>query len=273
MTESASGKIITVKLGGSTADAETVLHQMAEDIAHLAKDNISFMIVHGGGKDISREMQAAGIEPVKIQGLRVTDDKTMTIVEKVMNQVNEHIREILIAHGIGAVKVIGSDGLLSCEKKKLFNAIGEETIREVDLGRVGDNASVSAKFLEPIIAAGKIPVIAPIGRGPDGATLNINADTAAGSIAGAGADELIFLTDVDGILLDEKQQIVKSLTVFEAKELMREKIIQGGMIPKIEACIHALNNGVQITRIMNGFADHPLEAAASKSAIGTIITL
>ncbi len=266
-------KVITVKLGGSTIDSEEVLHQLAEDIGYLSEQQLTFVVVHGAGKEISREMESSGIRPVKIAGLRVTDNATMTVVERVMNLVNDRICSILQGHGLPAEKVLGVDGLLLC--KKLTSVKDDENgiEREVDLGRVGFVERVFPEILENLLNDGKTPVVAPYGCDAEGLSFNINADTAAGSIAGACSDEFILLTDVDGVVISTsgKPQIAKSLTVSEVKKLIEAEIIQGGMLPKVEACIHALDSGVKVARIVNGFADHPLRATVLQAAIGTRI--
>lgn len=265
-------RVVTVKLGGSTTDERSVIEQLSQDVAHLKQSGYSFIIVHGGGKEISREMDARGIRPKKVAGLRITDDATMEAVEIVMNRMNDEICGIMRSLGLSAVKVIGADGLLICDRKEL--APSEEDGKEVlvDLKRVGAVRQVRSEILSEILRQGKVPVVAPYGQGDNGLSLNVNADTAAGSIAGATSKELILLTDVEGVALsDAEGRLADALTVAETRDLIDRGIIHGGMIPKIEACIHAIQCGVSTARIVNGFTDHPLRKVFSDNSIGTKI--
>ena len=266
-------KIITVKLGGSAMDEEKVIHQLAEDISFLLKKKIGFIIVHGGGKEISREMEAKGITPKKIAGLRVTDDATMTIVERAMKKINSQICEIVEKYGVPASPVMGASGLLLCERLPPASSIEAGIAEKVDLGRVGKVIKVNAKHLKDLIGKGAVPIVAPYGIDAKGITLNVNADSAAGSIAGACSDEFVLLTDVDGILINVsgKSMIQKMLSVTDVQRLMRDGVLREGMIPKAEACMNALASGVKRARIVNGLKDHPLMAAFSDESLGTTI--
>lgn len=270
---SESSGIFTVKLGGKTLDEDRVLAHLAEDISKLSWMGYRFLIVHGGGNEISLEMKRLGIEPVKVSGLRVTDDEIMSLVERVMNRVNDQIRLKLESYGLKGERVIGADGLLACEKLSPLKASEGDEEKLIDLGRVGEVKKVFPEKLDEVFGTGKIPVIAPYGMGGDGLTLNINADTAAGSIAGACSDGIIFITDVDGVLVPGAQGevIADKLSISDVQELRAKGVIHGGMIPKVEACIHAIESGVRSARIVNGFADHPLLRALSDDPIGTVI--
>jgi len=262
-------RIVTVKLGGSAMDDEKVIRQLAEDMHQLMSDNLAFVIVHGGGKAITREMDAAGVTPMKIAGLRITDDATMTVVETVMIRINKHVCDVLNSLGVLAESVIGADGLLLCEKAPPADASDDR----IDLGRVGSVCEVNAEILMKIIAKNHVPVIAPFGKDASGTKLNVNADTAAGSIAGACSDEFILLTDVDGIYVGSHVdgEPMVELTLREIEELTQKGIIKDGMIPKTEACAHALKSGVELARIVNGLKDHPLLAIFSDNPVGTRI--
>jgi len=217
-------------------------------------------------------MAARGIMPKTVAGLRVTDDATMAVVENVMNQMNDEICGIMRSIGLFAVKVIGAEGLLICDKKEPVPSEEDGKTVLVDLKRVGAVRQVKSEILSDILRQRKVPVVAPYGMGNNGMTLNVNADTAAGSIAGATSDELILLTDVEGVVVSEIEgRLAHTLTVAETRGLINRGVIHGGMLPKIEACIHAIQCGVSAARIVNGFADHPLKRALSENSIGTKI--
>ena len=266
-------RMITVKLGGSAMDDENVVHQLAEDISSSAQAKTRFIIVHGGGKAISRESEARGIKTIKVAGLRITDDATMSVVESVMSKTNDAICSTLREHGIKAEKLLGSDGLLLC--RKMAPAVVKEQggEKKVDLGRVGYVEKVFPGKLKKIIDAGAVPVVSPYGRTNEGVTLNVNADTAAGSIAGACSDEFILLTDVEGVIVPgtDETRIARTLTLGQVRKLIDAGIIREGMLPKVEACTHAIKSGVKVARIVNGLGDHPLKAVLSGEEIGTQI--
>ncbi|MEM2839679.1 MAG: acetylglutamate kinase [Thermoplasmata archaeon] len=273
MSESSNPKIVTVKLGGSTMDDEGVIHRLAEDVRYLQKSSLRFVIVHGGGKEITRRMSDAGIETKKVSGLRITDEATMEIVEQVMREINKDICRIFEASGLIPEPAIGSDGLLICEKKppvKVGNGLSESL---VDLGRVGSVVKVESGIILDAIGRGHVPIIAPLGKDASGKTLNINADTAAGSIAGACSEEFVLMTDVDGILLadSEGMRVVSELRASEIPILIEKGIITEGMLPKVEACLHALKSGVRTARIVNGTRQHALKSAFEDGAVGTKI--
>jgi len=264
--------IITVKLGGSAMDDDDVVHQLAEDVSE-AGAKIGFIIVHGGGKAITREMDARGIKTVKVAGLRVTDDASMSVVESVMGKTNDSICAIFKEHGVKAVKVIGSDGLIESEKMPPMRAIEGGQEKTVDLGRVGSVSKINPEKIEDALANGSIPVVSPYGRTKSGITLNINADTAAGSIAGACSDEFILLTDVEGIIVPgtDTVSVASELTLKQIAKLIGSGVIRDGMLPKVEACEHAIKSGVKSARILNGLGEHPLRAVLAGGDIGTLI--
>lgn len=274
MYESDGKRIITVKLGGSTMDVRRVIAELAEDVAYLQKDDIRFVIVHGGGKEITRRMDKAGLAPKKVAGLRITDDITMRIVEQVMRETNEEICGIFRSAGAMPEGMIGSDGLLICERKPpvaVKSGLSEEL---VDLGRVGEVVRVEAGMIFDSISKGFVPIIAPLGRDMSGVTLNVNADTAAGSIAGACSEEFILLTDVDGILLRGPggMRPADELKISEIKDLIADGTITEGMLPKTEACLQALASGVRTARIANGLQEHALRSVFSRNPPGTRIS-
>jgi len=262
-----------VKLGGSAMDEESVIHVLAEDISSLLKQKLMFVIVHGGGKEISREMEVAGIVPIKVGGLRVTDAATMDIVERVMGRINERICQIFQEHGVKAEKVAGSDGLLQSKKLPPMAVHKGGVKRLVDLGMVGFVEKVHPEKLEALMGSGIIPIVSPIGRTAEGQVLNVNADTAAGSIAGACAEEFILLTDVEGVIVPgtDGPRIAEKLTLHQINKLIDARAIREGMLPKLEACVSAIENGVKSTRIVYGLGEHPLLDAMSPEPIGTQI--
>lgn len=266
-------RVVTVKLGGSAMDDEIVVHQLAEDISFLISPQLNFIVVHGGGKEISREMEIQGIKTVKVAGLRITDDATMAIVERVMSRINDRICGIFAEHSVRTEKVMGSDGLLLC-KKLAPVAISQKGQKEhVDLGRVGEVERVFPEPLRRIIGKSIVPIVAPLGRSSDGLALNVNADTAAGSIAGASSDEFILLTDVEGVIVPgtDVVRVAESLRISDIRKLIEVGVIREGMLPKVEACIHAIESGVKSAMIINGLGDHPLKAALAGERIGTRI--
>ena len=273
MGSGSPNRTITVKLGGSAMDDDDVVHQLAEDISSFSPAKTRFIIVHGGGKAISRETEARGIKTTKVSGLRITDDATMQVVEAVMSKTNDAICDILKEHGMNAQKVLGSDGLLLCKKIAPATATEKGCEKKIDLGRVGSVEKVFPDQIRKILAAGGIPVISPYGRTKEGITLNVNADTAAGSIAGACSDEFMLLTDVEGIIVPgtDETRIARTLTLGQIGELIGAGVIRDGMLPKVEACTHAIKSGVKVARIVSGLVDHPLKAVLSGEEIGTQI--
>lgn len=273
MSESSNQKIVTVKLGGSTMDDERVIHQLAEDVFHLQKGSLRFVVVHGGGKEITRRMSDAGLSTKKVSGLRITDDPTMEIVEQVMRETNKEICVIFRGSGLIPAPIVGSDGLLICKKKPPVKVKDGNSESLVDLGRVGSVAKVEPSIVLDAIGKGRVPIIAPLGRDESGMTLNVNADTAAGSIAGACSEEFVLLTDVDGIFLPDsgRMRVVSELRTSEVMALIEEGVITGGMLPKVEACMHALKSGVKMARIVNGTRQHALKSAFAGGAVGTRI--
>jgi acetylglutamate kinase len=266
-------KAVVVKLGGSAMDEESVVHVLAEDISSLLKQKMMFVIVHGGGKEISREMEAAGIAPTKVGGLRVTDGPTMDIVEHVMERINDRICRVFQEHGVKAQKVLGSDGLLLCRKLPPMTVHEGGVKKLVDLGKVGFVEKVHPDKLEALMRSGIIPIVTPIGRDAEGQVLNVNADTAAGSIAGACAQEFILLTDVEGVIVPgtDGPRIADKLNLHQINKLIEAGAIREGMLPKLEACVGAIDNGVKSTRIVYGLGEHPLLGAMSSEPAGTQI--
>jgi acetylglutamate kinase len=268
------GKTFVIKYGGSAQVKDDLKKSFAKDIVTLNFIGIRTVIVHGGGPKISSIMEKMGKKPEFIQGQRVTDEETMDIVEMVLGGlVNKEIVSLINGHGGKAVGLSGKDAGLINAKKKLFEksaAAGTEEI--IDIGLVGEVTRVDPHILISLKKDGFIPVISPVGVGPKGETLNINADYVAASIASAlQSEKLILLTDVPGIM-DKKNKIISALRKQQIKKLIEDKTITGGMLPKVQACLKAIDCGVSKTHIIDGRVPHCLLLEIfTKEGIGTEI--
>ncbi|HSB03650.1 MAG TPA: acetylglutamate kinase [Thermodesulfobacteriota bacterium] len=254
-------KTIVIKYGGSSMEEEEVRRSFALDVVLLKYIGINPVIVHGGGPQISEMMKKIGKKSQFIEGMRVTDGETMDIVEMVLvGKVNKEIVNLINQQGGKAVGLSGKDGqLILAKKMKLTRSQGADQPPEmIDIGLVGEVKSVNPEVIEALMRDNFIPVIAPVGAGEEGQTYNINADLVAGKVASAlKAEKLILLTDVEGVL-DEKKQLVPTLLAQKAKRLMAQKVISSGMIPKVNCCLDALEEGVIKTHIINGTAEHAI---------------
>ena len=265
-------KIVVVKYGGSTMVGDQEEDTVLKDIVFMASVGICPVIVHGGGPAINRRLEERGVETQRINGLRVTDKATMGVVEDVLfGEVNAGIVRDIEALGGKAVGISGKDaGVLSVRKHWANTADGP-----ADIGFVGDVERVSTEPITDLIEGGLIPVVAPIGRGEDGQSYNVNADTAAGEIAAAlRAEKLVFLTDVTGIMRDpeESSTLISTLQVLDVDHLVEEAVISGGMIPKVEACVKAVKYGVRKTHVVDGRIPHSmLLEIFTREGIGTEI--
>ncbi len=260
-------KIIVVKYGGSAMVDENLKKQVIEDVTLLKLVGFKPIIVHGGGKEISRWVGKVGMEPVFVNGLRKTDEATMEIAEMVLNKVNKSLVKLVQELGVLSVGISGKDGGLLKVKKKL--AGGE------DIGFVGEITEVNPKILYDLLEKDFLPIVCPIGMDDGYNTYNINADDAACAIARAvKAEKLAFLTDIEGVYKDpdDKATLISELAVSEARELIREGFIGGGMLPKLNNCIDAIENGVSRVHILDGRIAHCLllEIFTNKG-IGTAI--
>lgn len=260
-------KIIVVKYGGSAMADEELKRKVIADVVLLKLVGFKPIIVHGGGKEISRWVQKVGMKPQFINGLRVTDRETMELAEMVLNKVNKelvcHVQEL----GVKGVGISGKDGGL-LEVKKRY-ADGE------DIGFVGEITSVNPKILFDMLEKDFLPIVCPIGLDDEFHTYNINADDAACAIAKAvGAEKLAFLTDIEGVYRDkdDPSTLISEITVSEAKQLIDSGYIGGGMLPKLGNCIDAVENGVSRVHILDGRIPHflLLEIFTNKG-IGTAI--
>ena len=269
------GKTIVIKYGGHAMVDPALKEKFVLDIILMWYVGIRPVVIHGGGPQISRIMARMGIEPTFVEGQRVTDDETMSVVEMVLvGTVNKEIVGLINRHGGRAVGLSGRDGdLIQAEKMQLYRYTGDERPPEIiDIGRVGKVARVNPAVLEGLERAGFIPVIAPVGVGPGGEAYNINADLVAGAIAAElKAEKLILLTDVAGFLRDG--ELVDSMTAREAREAVESGQAQGGMIPKLRACLTALERGVIKAHIVDGRMEHAiLLELFTRRGVGTEIT-
>ena len=252
-------KTIVVKYGGHAMGNPELGKAFAADIALLKQSGINPIVVHGGGPQIGAMLAKMGIESKFEGGLRVTDQRTVEIVEMVLaGSINKEIVALINAAGEWAIGLCGKDGnMVFAEKAKKTVIDPDSSIERVlDLGFVGEVVEVDRTLLDLLAKSEMIPVLAPVAPGRDGQTYNINADTFAGAIAGAlHATRLLFLTDVPGVL-NKSGELIKELSVAQALDLIKDGTISGGMIPKVETCIEAIKGGVQGVVILNGKTAH-----------------
>lgn len=254
-------KTIVVKYGGHAMGGPTGARDFAEDIVLMKQTGINPIVVHGGGPQIGAMLKQLDIPSHFVDGLRVTDAKTMEVVEMVLSgTINKQIVSDINAAGGRAVGISGKDGNLIVARKYARTKVDPDTKQETqtDLGFVGEPERVDPQILHSIIASDLIPILAPVGAGGQGGTYNINADTAAGAVAGAmAAERLMILTDVEGVL-DRQGNLIQRLTVGEARALIVDGTISGGMIPKVETAINAVEGGVRAAVILDGRVPHAL---------------
>ena len=253
------GKLTVIKLGGSAMEEPDALRATLQDVVFMATVGLRPVLVHGGGRPIDRAMAAAGLKTRKVLGRRYTDDDTLAIVVRVLLQeinldIEKQIREL---GGRAVGPHLGSIQYLFGEKLTLPGPDG----RPVDLGRVGKVTRIDGSLIRDFCASGVIPVIPSLAVDSDGRWLNVNADTAAAAVAAQlGAEKLVLLTDTPGILRDRKDpsSLMPSLSAAQVQTLINEKIIEEGMIPKVEACLESLQGGVKKTHIIDGRLKHSL---------------
>ncbi|HKY63302.1 MAG TPA: acetylglutamate kinase [bacterium] len=270
------GKVIVIKYGGHAMVDEKLKESFAKDIIMMRYIGLNPIVVHGGGPQIGNVLKQMGIESKFHNGMRITDEATMDVVEMVLvGKVNKEIVGLINRHGGRAIGLSGKDGALIkarklAEEKVSFDREGVNEI--IDLGRVGNVSEVNVGILQLLGKDNFIPVIAPVGFSENGEALNINADLVAGAIASAlQAEKLVLLTDVEGVK-DGQGKLISELTVTKAAKLIGDKIIQGGMIPKVSCCIKALASGVKTAHIIDGRVQHAvlLEIFTDKG-VGTIL--
>ena len=268
-------KIFLVKFGGNAIRGKEDLMRLSGEIAQLIDNNIKIVLVHGGGPEISAEMEKRGLVPKKVAGLRITDGEVLKVAEDVLSGINKDVVESLKGSSVPAIGMPGHLCTL-CKKKDPYTITEDGKDVTVDLGLVGEVIHVNPGTITDLLDKGVTPVIYPIGKDKKGNLLNVNADTmAAGIAAGIGCEELIMITDVPGILLDVKDpsSLVNKLSLKEVDELIAEGIISGGMIPKVDACRSALDAGAKTVRMVNGKDPRSILTDLMKNVPhGTIIT-
>ena len=277
-----SGKRIVIKYGGHAMVDDQLKQAFASDITLLKYIGINPIVVHGGGPQINKVLDSMGITSKFIRGMRYTDNETMDVVEMVLGgKVNKEIVANINAKGGNSVGLSGKDGsLIIAEKMKIYKdqeayqgsgQAADKPPEIIDPGMVGEVSQINPDIIYTLADQGFIPVIAPVGVGKDGETYNINADLVASNIASAiGAERLILLTDVDGVL-DSDDKLISSVGFKSANDMISEKVIQGGMIPKVECAVQALKKGVSKSHIINGKVEHAvLLELFTDSGIGTL---
>ena len=271
-----SGKTILIKFGGHAMGKADYVNAFAADIALLDQVGARPVVVHGGGPQIGEMLKKLQIESSFIDGLRVTDEATVSIVEMVLaGGINKALVAAIAGAGGRAVGVSGKDGgLITARKLMAMAKASDSAIQQaVDLGFVGEPSHVDVTVLNALMQHHLIPVVAPVGSGEDGRTYNINADTAAGAIAAAlNATRMLMLTDVTGVL-DKNGKLISSMTISQAEALIHDGTVSGGMIPKVKTCIDAVQGGAEGAVIMDGRAPHALLVELfTEHGIGTMIT-
>jgi len=270
-----NGKTIVIKYGGNAMSDKDLKSGFAQDVVLMKLVGMNPVIVHGGGPQIAELLKRIGKESQFFEGMRVTDSETMDIVEMVLGgQVNKDIVHLINKHGGSAVGLTGKDGTLIQARKLVFTRnIPEMTAPEIiDIGHVGEVASIDTAVINMLIQGNFIPVIAPIGVGEDGQSYNINADLVAGKLAEVlNAEKLIMLTNTAG-LLGKDGKVMTGLSVKAVNQLINDDIIHGGMLPKIRSALEAVNNGVKTAHIIDGRVQHAvlLEIFTDKG-VGTLI--
>ena len=267
-----SDKIVVIKMGGSVMDDERAIRDIMTDVVFMNTVGMRPVVVHGGGKAISAAMENSGLEVQFVQGRRYTDQRTLNVVEHVLcNDINRHLVETITSLGSSAMGLHTlASGVLFGEKLFL-----EEDGRKIDLGFVGRVTCVNARLIDLLCQADTIPVIAPLARDRTGAKLNCNADSAAGEVAAAlKADKFVVVSDTHGIRSDPKdpETVISQLSEAEIRAMIADGTISSGMLPKVDACLRALDGGVQRTHIIDGRFGHSLLLEIfSDRGVGTLI--
>jgi acetylglutamate kinase len=270
-----AGATVVVKYGGHAMGEESLAEQFGSDIALLKQVGMNPVVVHGGGPQINAMLKRLAIQSTFIDGLRVTDEAMVEVVEMVLaGTVNKHVAELINRAGALAVGICGKDGNLIRARKltRVIQDPGSRIERVLDLGFVGEPEQIDVRVIHALTGAGLIPVIAPVAAGADGQTYNINADTVAGTIAGAlGATRLLMLTDVSGVL-DANKQLIPTMTLNQVDAAIADGSITGGMIPKVETCANAVRQGLKGAVILDGRLPHAcLLELFTEQGIGTLI--
>ncbi len=268
-------QIVVVKYGGHAMGEEETALRFGRDIALLEQVGVNPVVVHGGGPQINAMLSRLGVKSTFVQGLRVTDHQMVEVVEMVLaGTVNKQVAESITRAGAMAVGISGKDGGLIRARKatRTYKDPGSNIEQVLDLGLVGEPEAIDTKVLKLLIGADIVPVIAPVGVGTDGQTYNINADTVAGAVAGAlSAERMLMLTDVPGVM-DANKNFITEMTVAEARAGIAAGWIAGGMIPKVETCIYAVEQGVKGAVILDGRVPHAvLRELFTVGGAGTLI--
>lgn len=270
-----AGATVVVKYGGHAMGEEHLAKQFGNDIALLKQVGINPVVVHGGGPQINAMLKRLAIQSTFIDGLRVTDAAMVEVVEMVLaGTVNKYVAQLITNAGALAVGICGKDGGMIRARKLARTKVDPDSHieRALDLGFVGEPTAVDVRVIHALTGGGLVPVIAPIGVGPDGQTYNINADTVAAAVAGAlNATRLLMLTDVSGVL-DKEKKLIGSLTLGDVQARIADGTITGGMIPKVENCVEAVRHGVKGAVILDGRVPHAcLLELFTEAGPGTLI--
>ena len=268
------GKTVVIKYGGNAMINDDLKEKVMQDVALMKYTGINVVIVHGGGPEITGFLKKLGKESSFVSGLRVTDEETVEIAEMVLaGKINSEIVMLLNRRGVRAVGISGKDADLIHAEKKLATVYEQGEKTKVDIGYVGKTKKIDIRVVEDLIKSGYVPVIAPIGVGEDGESYNINADYVAADIAGAlKAEKLLLLTDTEGVYknFEDKSSFISTLSASDAREWIKSGVIAGGMIPKIEACLRALQSGTGKAHIIDGRLPHSIILELfTASGIGT----
>ncbi len=266
------GQLFVIKYGGSAMEDEHAVERLLKDVVFLEAVGINPVIIHGGGKAITARMRQAGLKPKFVNGLRVTDELSIQIVEEILDdQINPKIVTTLNELGGSAVGISGKQ--IFKARKLPLQTEGKATA--MDLGYVGEITGLNLNDVQKVISQEQVPVISPIAQGDEDVALNVNADTAAGNLAGAlKASKMIYISDVLGIMRDprEKDSLIPSVNIEMIQKLLKEDVIEGGMIPKVESAIQALENGVGKVHFIDGRIPHSLLLEIfTNSGVGTEI--
>lgn len=266
------GKTFVIKYGGSIMDNETAQDAFVEDLLLMTSIGIKIVIIHGGGPEINKWLKITGVESKFVKGLRVTDNATMEIVEMVLSgNVNKKLSSNLSRKGLNAIGISGKDSNLIQTKKKFLYEDGDK----IDIGFVGEVVNINTELLSNLVNNNCIPIISPIGCDKEGNSYNINADYAAAYISGAlKAEKLLIMTDIEGVYTDinNPSSLLSSITKEEIKEYINEGVINGGMIPKLECCIAAIDKGTKNVHLVDGRKKHSLLSNTIKNG-GTKIVM
>lgn len=271
-----SGKTLVIKYGGNAMTEDKLMHSFARDIVLMRLVGMNPVVVHGGGPQIGKLLEQIGKQTEFIQGMRVTDKETMNVVEMVLGgHVNKAIVGLIQQHGGKSVGITGKDGNLIIAKKLKLEKLSEDkqTKEQIDIGQVGEVESINTEVIEMLIAGGFIPVIAPVGVDRQGNSYNINADLVAGKVAEAlKAEKLMLLTNTAG-LLNKEGELLTGLDAQKVDALIADGTIYGGMLPKIQCALEAVQNGVNASHIVDGRVEHAVMLEVfTDEGVGTLIT-